>query len=215
MTHLTPTHREAIERAVEALEALARNKSDPLSSYGQKISDKGFEAADELTALLATPSDFSSNPHHHGMVQTGAVSGVPGMATWEQPATPTDAQSGVALIAAERARQIAQEGWTAEHDDDHCDSEMAVAAACYALPKQRRREKIAYIEMDAARGCSDPAIPYRVKKRIPCGWPWDAEWWRPVPKDRIRELVKAGALIAAEIDRLKRAAIAAEMKERT
>jgi hypothetical protein len=75
--------------------------------------------------------------------------------------------------------------------------------------------EIAYIEMDAARGCSDPAIPYRVKKRIPCGWPWDAEWFRPVPKDRIRELVKAGALIAAEIDRLNRQAIAAAMKERT
>ncbi len=32
------------------------------------------------------------------------------------------------------------------------------------------------------------------------GWPWDMEWWKP--GDRIRDLEKAGALIAAEIDRL-------------
>ena len=34
-------------------------------------------------------------------------------------------------------------------------------------------------------------------------WPWDLEWFKPSPYDRIRELVKAGALIAAEIDRLQ------------
>jgi hypothetical protein len=32
-------------------------------------------------------------------------------------------------------------------------------------------------------------------------WPWSFEWWKP--KDRIRNLVRAGALIAAEIDRLQ------------
>lgn len=35
-------------------------------------------------------------------------------------------------------------------------------------------------------------------------WPWDKSWWKPTPDDRIRELIKAGALIAAEIDRLQR-----------
>jgi len=34
-------------------------------------------------------------------------------------------------------------------------------------------------------------------------WPWGKEWWKP--SDRRRDLVKAGALIAAEIDRLDRA----------
>ena len=33
-------------------------------------------------------------------------------------------------------------------------------------------------------------------------WPWEEEWWKP--KDRISDLVRAGALIAAEIDRLTR-----------
>lgn len=35
-------------------------------------------------------------------------------------------------------------------------------------------------------------------------WPWDTAWWKPSPDDRVRELVKAGALIAAEIDRIQR-----------
>ena len=115
------------------------------------------------------------------------------------------AYSGVALIAIERARQIRQEGWTAEHDDDHTGAEMAVAAACYALPARQRALEDAHIEMDAARGLADPPIPYTVKVRVPKLWPWDPEWWRPTPKDRVRELAKAGALIAAEIDRLNRA----------
>lgn len=33
-------------------------------------------------------------------------------------------------------------------------------------------------------------------------WPWSDEKWNPEPDNRIRELAKAGALIAAEIDRL-------------
>lgn len=34
------------------------------------------------------------------------------------------------------------------------------------------------------------------------GWPWDAKWWKP-SDDPIKNLVKSGALIAAEIDRLQ------------
>lgn len=34
-------------------------------------------------------------------------------------------------------------------------------------------------------------------------WPWHSSWWKP-SDDPIRNLVKAGALIAAEIDRLQR-----------
>lgn len=34
-------------------------------------------------------------------------------------------------------------------------------------------------------------------------WPWDREWWKP--KDRRRNLVRAAALLIAEIERLDRA----------
>ncbi len=89
--------------------------------------------------------------------------------------------SGVSLIAAERARQVAVEGWTPEHDDEHADGELAKAAACYALPP--------------SGDDPEPSDP-------PAFWPWHRAWWKP--GDRIRELEKAGALIAAEIDRLRR-----------
>lgn len=112
------------------------------------------------------------------------------------------AESGVDLIAAERTRQIEQEGWTPEHDDEHDDHSLALAAACYAAPKH-----ILVRAYDAPDGITfgDP-------------WPWADEWDKR-PRDidgmvrsaedqthaeRIRCLVKAGALIAAEIDRLRR-----------
>lgn len=90
----------------------------------------------------------------------------------------TTKADGMSIIAAERRRQVESEGWTPEHDDEHIAGELSTAAACYA----------------------QPAIK-------PHGWwPWDEEWWKPTPKMRVRELAKAGALIAAEIDRLIRIA---------
>jgi hypothetical protein len=86
------------------------------------------------------------------------------------------------LIAAERERQVTAEGWTPEHDDHHDGSHLAQAAACYALP------------------------PIALRRTVwEWVWPWHEDWWKPSPDDRVRELTKAGALIAAEIDRLTRA----------
>ena len=87
--------------------------------------------------------------------------------------------TGVGLIANERTRQIKSEGWSAQHDDQHVSGELAEAAVCYV----KRR--------DATHSDGTPF-----------GWPWDHKWWKPTM--RIRNLVKAGALIAAEIDRLLR-----------
>lgn len=110
------------------------------------------------------------------------------------PEAPTMSE-GVARIAAERQRQVEKEGWTTEHDDEHQDGEMAWAAVCYAAPKP------VYRLSDVLRGYFDP-------------WPWSVTWdKRPrattgslqTPAERIRMLEKAGALIAAEIDRLLRA----------
>ena len=86
--------------------------------------------------------------------------------------------SGAKLIAQERQRQIREEHWSRRHDREHDESELARAAACYALPAEYRK-KISLMHLV---------------------WPgfWD---FKPGPT-RIRELVKAGALIAAEIDRL-------------
>lgn len=92
---------------------------------------------------------------------------------------------GVDLIAAERARQVAKEGWNAAHDDDHDNGSLAGAAAAYAL-----------VAREQALGDTGPF-------GMPDCWSWDREWWKP--KDQLRNLVRAGALIAAELDRLQRA----------
>ena len=98
--------------------------------------------------------------------------------------------NGIQLIAAERKRQIAKEGWSAKHDDAHMAGEIAMAAACYVLPH--------HVRSNAPLGTNGTFFA-----RF---WPWDIKWWKPTPEIRERELVKVGALIAAEIDRLQRQA---------
>lgn len=98
-----------------------------------------------------------------------------------------DVFSGVELIAHERARQLCVEGWTPDHDDTHTNGELAAAGACYANAAKYQAQGLGH------------ELP-------PAGFPgsWMVNgWWKP-SADPIRNLVKAGALIAAEIDRLKR-----------
>jgi hypothetical protein len=95
-------------------------------------------------------------------------------------------------IAAERRRQIEAEGWTHENDDQQAAGELADAAACYAATK-----RAFWAEQRAGRGHA----PFTVYRDL---WPWGDEWWKPT--NRRRDLIKAGALIVAEIERLDRAA---------
>lgn len=99
--------------------------------------------------------------------------------------------TAVALLVGERRRHTSVEGWTPEHDDEHRDGHLALAAACYATPPDLR-----------SRG-GDTVAPEL--------WPWAREWWKPGDGSydgRIRELTKAGSLILAELERLLRAEIA-------
>lgn len=99
----------------------------------------------------------------------------------------------VKLIADERSRQQSQEGWTIEHDDCHECGELAQAAACYAIGK-----RIKYFNgWISFHGNGE-------EPRLTKLWPWGDDWWKPSAGDRIRDLVKAGALIVAEIERLQR-----------
>ncbi len=102
----------------------------------------------------------------------------------EQPPT------GLELIILERERQITQEGWSKERDlEVHPHGELAMAAACYIYDYMSRpqQKNTAYYH--------NQAMTF---------WPWAMKWWKPTPDDDVRQLVKAGALIAAEIDRLQR-----------
>ncbi len=107
----------------------------------------------------------------------------------EPPVAGAASGSGVALIALERQRQVKIEGWTPEHDDKHTDMELGKAAESYLCAV------ITPDEEGDENGKSRPAWD----------WPWHKNWWKP-SDDPIRNLVKAGALIAAEIDRLQRKA---------
>lgn len=97
-------------------------------------------------------------------------------------------RSGVALIAMERRRQITMEGYTPEHDDEHVKGEMSAAANSYTIH---------------AHGVV-AGWPEKALQDVPLiAWPWAPEVFKP-DGDAIRNLQKAGALIAAEIDRLQR-----------
>lgn len=87
------------------------------------------------------------------------------------------ARPGHVSIAMERERQIVEEGWTAKHDGQWANDELVRAAVYYALPR---------------------------RYDVLIAWPWAEEWNKKGQHSRIRQLEIAGALIAAEIDRLQR-----------
>lgn len=119
------------------------------------------------------------------------------------------ALTGAELIAAERLRQITKERWTAAHDDEHDDGSLLLAAICYAAPERVfvRRDYAVSVEF------SDPwpeSWAGRWDKRGKYGNAFEAGNGIADPdtyteEQRLDLLVKAGALIAAEIDRRKRA----------
>lgn len=80
----------------------------------------------------------------------------------------------------ERLRQINEEGFSAEHDDNYADNELAAAASAYAW-------------------CA-----YSKSEIHPRWWPWVPYWWKP-SADPQRNIIKAMALLAAEYDRIERA----------
>lgn len=98
-------------------------------------------------------------------------------------------KNGVDMIAAERLRQIAQKGYTAEHDDAHAAGELAAQAA-----------RLVAGGTDVWVGSTRDDVFGTFE------WPG---WYTKTDREemgRVRQLVIAGALLAAEIDRLQRAA---------
>lgn len=96
-------------------------------------------------------------------------------------------QTVIDEIAQERQRQINDEGWTEAHDEQWFDGELATAASCYADPDPPMRTETKYRK--------EPIY-------FPMRWPWGISWWKPTT--RRRDLIKAAALIVAEIERLDR-----------
>lgn len=87
-------------------------------------------------------------------------------------------------VIAERQRQVSVKGWTPEHDDTYTCGELSGAAISYIEPME--------------------AVFY-----------WPAEWHDDSfkPSDERRNLVKATALLLAEIERLDRISAASALSE--
>jgi hypothetical protein len=141
---------------------------------------------DEIEKLRAEVAAAEERGFDRGVRAAGsgpALAAVRAEAEWRGAEKERERADGVGLIAAERRRQITQEGYFASHDDreDHARGELARAAAMYALPPEYRYTDV-------------------------LGAMWPRHWQFKPTEDRMRELTKAGALIAAEIDRIARGA---------
>lgn len=85
-----------------------------------------------------------------------------------------------AEVFVERLRQIIEEGHSVEQDDAYTDYQLPRAAVCYAI-----------------RGAGLP--PHKATLY----WPWNPATFKPAGDDR--DLIKAAALILAELQRRQRA----------
>lgn len=109
---------------------------------------------------------------------------------------------GAERIMAERARQIGAEGYDSSHDAEHHKGELAMAAACYAAPVP------IFAEVDVPRSCDCreafcPHLNIGTTKGFRDPWPWDEAYDKRRHHNRDRQLEIAGALIAAELDRIE------------
>ena len=86
-----------------------------------------------------------------------------------------DKRTGIQMISEERKEQIEKHGWDLSHDQDYGHNEL-IKAALFCINQE-------YFE-----------------------WPfeWDDEFRDKIlGKNRVEQLTRAGAFIAAEIDRIK------------
>jgi hypothetical protein len=198
-----PATREAIEEAAQVFEAAAahnRSKGRTILAHSQQSRAErirqeldgvaAHQPAPQQAACTVPPDGWycTRTPEHDGPCaaspapQQAAAPGsspeIPDSSN-SAPGTPEAPQTAAARdVLAERQRQVEQEGWTLAHDDQYRHSELAHGAAAYALVNDKRTR--------------------------PACWPWAVEWWKPL--DDRRNLVRAGALVLAEIERLDRAA---------
>ena len=193
------THR-FLEEALELVQATGctQNEAHQLVDYvfGRPVGEPAKEAGGVMLTLAALCNANAIDMMESAEAELGRVWHIidairakhlskPKGSPLPQAMTATVSTGGIAAIADERRRQIEQEGWTAEHDDKYDNFELVWAGITYAHHASIRNDR------------------ERAQTR-PSGWPWADTWWKPTT--RRGELVKSGALIAAEIDRLDRVA---------
>lgn len=158
--------------------------TDPDRDYA--LIRTGLKAAD---AMLPYDGKLNSMAHESIASALEALDRLQALTSVNDTAGWNDAARDV---MAERERQKNVEGWTEVHDDCHYDGELGLAAACYAAyPHEVRALRV--------RG-----VCQTIRKTWGSAWPWQKKWWKP--KTHRENLVRAGALILAEIERLDRKA---------
>jgi hypothetical protein len=147
-----------------------------------------LEAALAQLAGAAPYTDFATWLAQHPELR-GFTIGAKGNVVWSaaQQTGPAAARD----VLAERRRQVDREGYDPEHDDEHVSGEIAAYAAFYAMPQAARDWPAT--ESGYGDTWGEAIVP--------------VDWTPPKEGDRRRELVKAGALILAEIERIDRAAV--------
>jgi len=185
-TGLFKQARGALARGMKepALAEMLRQLQEHLTELGQRWYAGDAAAVDEILQLYCIEKD--------------ARAAIKSNASQQAPSTAAQERDAIADITAERERQKSAEGWTPEHDDEHEDRSIALAASCYLSH---------YISRQWLTEEPDGLRQYQ-SEELPDDWPmnWHEDWWKP--KNPRRDLVRAAALIAAEIDRMDRAALA-------
>jgi len=143
-----------------------------------EASPQAPQAAQPVQPVQPSECEWTNCPRRVG---DACCNDCPGLAAQQAGAVRKPLSDAASDVLAERQRQISVEGWTPEHDDEHERGDLVKAAACYALH----------------------SAPIGSVRNHLCFWPWDERWWKP--KDSRSNLIKAGALILAEIERLDRA----------
>lgn len=110
---------------------------------------------------------------------------------------PTDLSKALIDVMNERDRQMNEEHFDTGHDDRWTKAELPVAAACYVI-------NAAILIKLLDQGIPADELLAGNSGRPPSDlWPWGRHWWKPGhPR---RNLVKAAALLLAEIERIDRA----------
>lgn len=185
-----------LEEALELVQStgLARSEAHQLVDYvyGREVGDPHQEVGGVMNTLAALCLAQGLDMHKAGEHELARVWTKVEKIREKQQSKPrfsplpgNSALDRAAVdVLAERRRQIEDEGWSAEHDDRHSAGQMALASATYILHPLAKT----------------PPQQIEVLKL----WPWFETWWKPGPRRRM--LVKAGALILAEIERLDREA---------
>lgn len=182
----------AIREAIAALESSAPSAAEPVGSTlpVERAWLESLKARVNTLAVLSLKTERWSLAIDIKQSIADVLAAPPAPQAASEPVATQAARD----VLGERQRQISAEGWTPEHDE----GEMAMAAAGYAVKASDQIQCVAH-------GFDESTLDDDVTAPQPGLDPWPHAWgFKPCPPRRA--LVKAGALILAEIERLDRAA---------